>query len=87
MKITLKYLLILVLLVSTVSLFGQRKSKKKKKENKTEVKSALDKLSLSGLKFRSIGPANTSGRISDFAVNPDRPHEYYVDWLRDYGSK
>ena len=32
----------------------------------------------SGLQLRGIGPAITSGRISDFAVNPDRKHEYYV---------
>jgi photosystem II stability/assembly factor-like uncharacterized protein len=38
----------------------------------------VDKLSLNALKFRSIGPALTSGRISDFAVNPDKPSEYYV---------
>jgi len=31
-----------------------------------------------GLKFRSIGPAFTSGRIADFAVNPNNPSEYYV---------
>jgi photosystem II stability/assembly factor-like uncharacterized protein len=31
-----------------------------------------------GLKFRSIGPAVSSGRISDFAVNPEKPWEYYV---------
>ncbi len=34
--------------------------------------------SLSGLKFRSIGPAFTSGRISDFAVNPNNHSEFYV---------
>ncbi len=33
---------------------------------------------VSGLKFRSIGPAYASGRISDFAVNPDQHKEYYV---------
>ncbi len=32
----------------------------------------------SGLKWRSIGPAFTSGRIADFAVNPDNCSEYYV---------
>ncbi len=32
----------------------------------------------SALKFRSIGPAMTSGRIADFAVNPDNHSEYYV---------
>jgi len=31
-----------------------------------------------GLKFRSIGPAYTSGRIADFAVNPNNHSEYYV---------
>ncbi len=30
------------------------------------------------LRFRSIGPAINSGRISDFAVNPDNHSEYYV---------
>lgn len=30
------------------------------------------------LKFRSIGPAFTSGRISDFAVNPNNTSEFYV---------
>ncbi len=33
---------------------------------------------LSGLKFRSIGPALMSGRICDFAVNPGKPSQYYV---------
>jgi hypothetical protein len=32
----------------------------------------------SGLKFRSIGPAVTSGRIVDLAVNPVKSSEYYV---------
>lgn len=31
-----------------------------------------------GLKFRNIGPAWNSGRISDFAVNPNNFSEYYV---------
>lgn len=42
-----------------------------------EKKHYLDTLSL-GLRFRSIGPAITSGRISDFAVHPQKPHIYYV---------
>jgi photosystem II stability/assembly factor-like uncharacterized protein len=32
----------------------------------------------SGLKFRSVGPAVFSGRISDLAVNPENISEYYV---------
>jgi len=35
-------------------------------------------LSLDAFKLRSIGPALTSGRISDFAVNPNNPSEFYV---------
>ncbi len=33
---------------------------------------------VSGLKFRSIGPAFTSGRIADFAVNPKNHSEWFV---------
>jgi len=38
----------------------------------------ISRLPLSGLKVRSIGPALTSGRISDFAVNPHKRSEFYV---------
>ncbi len=47
-------------------------------KNKTEQKQALDTLNIGGLSWRSVGPALTSGRISDIAVNPDNPFEYYV---------
>ena len=53
-------------------------SQKKKKSTTGDTKSPLEELSISGLKFRNVGPAITSGRISDFAVNPDNPKEYYV---------
>jgi len=35
-------------------------------------------LSLGAFKLRSIGPALTSGRISDFAVRPGKRHEFFV---------
>jgi photosystem II stability/assembly factor-like uncharacterized protein len=38
----------------------------------------LDSINIDSLKWRSIGPALTSGRISDIAVNPANPFEYYV---------
>lgn len=38
----------------------------------------LEKIATSGLKFRSIGPAFTSGRISDIAVHPRNRSVYYV---------
>lgn len=51
----------------------------KKKKTQPEVKKELvDSGTFSGLKFRNIGPALTSGRIADFAVNPDRSSTYYV---------
>ena len=43
-----------------------------------DKKASSNEVDLSGLKWRNIGPAITSGRISDFAVNPDNPFEYYV---------
>ncbi|GAB1404379.1 hypothetical protein MASR1M74_15580 [Lentimicrobium sp.] len=42
------------------------------------VMDTLKSADFSGLKFRSIGPAFASGRIADFAVNPEQPQEYYV---------
>ncbi|MBD0849497.1 glycosyl hydrolase [Maribacter arenosus] len=47
-------------------------------KSKKETKEPLDELSISGLAWRNIGPAITSGRISDIAVNPNNPFEYYV---------
>lgn len=49
-----------------------------RKKSTTTSKSLFEETSLSGLKFRSIGPAQPSGRISDFAVNPNNTKEYYV---------
>lgn len=40
--------------------------------------SAAGRLPLDGLRFRSIGPGSTSGRISDLAVHPRRPSTWYV---------
>ncbi|RLD75211.1 MAG: glycosyl hydrolase, partial [Bacteroidetes bacterium] len=49
--------------------------KKKKSDEKNDT---ITSGQVSGLKWRSIGPAFTSGRIADFAVNPCNPSEYYV---------
>ena len=48
------------------------------KDKKPEKPTLLDPGTYNGLKFRSIGPAVTSGRISDFAVNPNNQAEYYL---------
>ena len=62
----LKLFLLYTFILSIV--FGQDK----KSEN------FLTKLNLGAFKLRSVGPALTSGRVSDFAVHPDKRHEYYV---------
>ena len=57
--------------------FAQR-NKKKKDKDAVESTDPLKDVGLSALKFRSIGPALTSGRIADLAINPDNPSEFYV---------
>jgi photosystem II stability/assembly factor-like uncharacterized protein len=69
-----------VLALTTIDLSAQKKKEKDSApvEEKKEEKSILEKTGFSGLKFRNIGPAITSGRISDFAMHPDNPKIYYV---------
>ena len=47
-------------------------------KSKKESKQPLDEIKIDALKWRSLGPSLTSGRISDVAVNPNNPFEYYV---------
>ena len=65
--------MVAVFLASTV-IFAKKKDEKKEEEPKSFINSGL----VSGLKWRSIGPAWASGRIADFAVNPKNPKEYYA---------
>ncbi|MEM9324393.1 MAG: glycosyl hydrolase [Bacteroidota bacterium] len=65
-----------ILLMALVA-FGATAQRKSKNDDSEASKSPLEELSI-GLKFRNVGPAITSGRISDFAINPDNPKEYYV---------
>ena len=62
---------ILILMVGVTT----TEAKKKKGEIK---KDSLSSSTFNGLKWRSIGPAFVSGRIADFAVNPDDFSTYYV---------
>ncbi|MBT6763011.1 MAG: glycosyl hydrolase, partial [Prolixibacteraceae bacterium] len=70
-KITL--LMVAVFLSVSVTM-AKKKEEEKKSKGDTIITSSL----VSALKFRSIGPAWASGRISDFAMNPENPKEYYV---------
>ena len=69
MRLRLFQLLFIPLLLTGI-LFAQEENKEKK--------DPLQKENFSGLKWRNIGPALTSGRIADFAVNPKNISEYYV---------
>lgn len=69
-----KYLIpYLILIIAVVGINATPKKDDDKKSNYW-----LQSSHLSGLKFRSIGPALTSGRIADIAVNPNNFNEYYV---------
>ena len=67
-----------VAFLSVTVIFAQKKKDEKKDEKKEEEKEFISSSLVNGLKFRSIGPAWASGRIADFAVNPDNSKEYYV---------
>jgi photosystem II stability/assembly factor-like uncharacterized protein len=57
---------------------GQKKTAAAAAQPAPKKEHYLEKTALAGLKWRGIGPALTSGRISDFAVHPQRKSTYYV---------
>ena len=67
--------LAIFLIVTSQNLNAQ--SKRKKTKTTTQGFELNDQM-LKMFSFRSIGPAAYSGRISDLAVNPENPSEYYV---------
>lgn len=74
-----KYLFIPLtfLFLFTGTLPAEAVNKKKDKEEDQKEEKANNSIG-KGLKWRSIGPAMTSGRIADFAVNPENTSEWYV---------
>ncbi len=70
-KLTMFLILSLAMLVN----IPQAQAEKKKSDDPLDT---LKSSQISGLKFRSIGPAYASGRIADFAVNPKDHSEYFV---------
>ncbi|MEZ4796691.1 MAG: glycosyl hydrolase [Flavobacteriaceae bacterium] len=65
-----KQLLLLLILTVTFSLNAQKKSS----ENANELNAST----FSGLQFRNIGSALTSGRIADIAIHPENENVWYV---------
>ena len=47
-------------------------------ENEQEEKTKLTASTFSGLKLRSVGPALMSGRVSDIAIDREKPNTWYV---------
>ncbi len=70
----MKNLNITFILIIILALASRQSLAQKDKNDSKELNSQI----LKGLTFRNIGPALTSGRIADFAVNPDNHSEYYV---------
>ncbi|MCE2711499.1 MAG: hypothetical protein LW688_03055, partial [Cryomorphaceae bacterium] len=48
------------------------------KKSTPEVKPIFDEGTLSGISFRMVGPALTSGRIADIAVHPIKNDTWYI---------
>jgi len=71
MKKTVLSVAVSILFFTSTTLFSQ------KSNTKTEPDS-LKKISLSGLQFRSIGPAITGGRVRHIKVNPQNKSEYFI---------
>ena len=69
-----KTISVLTLLCYSISLSAQKNNE----TPKPAPGDSLKNISLAGLKFRSIGPAITGGRIVDIAVNPKNTSEYFV---------
>jgi photosystem II stability/assembly factor-like uncharacterized protein len=67
-----------ILIVIAVIINPAAAQKKKEAAREPEKKESGLSSTFSGLSFRSIGPAWASGRISDFAVNPENKSEIYT---------
>lgn len=72
----IRILFILILVLITSVLFTQKKSNPG--SAKDTVKDMLESSLFTSLKFRSLGPATTSGRIADLAVNSNNHLQYYA---------
>jgi len=71
-------LLAFVLLLFTFIDNAEAQRRKSKSADPEVVSNPLDGVSLSSFTFRNVGPALTSGRIADIAVNPSNHNEFYV---------
>ena len=76
MKFRKKSIITSCLLSFSILLFSQKKESKNEKP--IEKSSIADAATFSALRFRSVGPAVTSGRVGDIAVCTTNKSTYYV---------
>lgn len=67
----------LLLNLGSVNTYSQNK-KEENSEKKSPKPAYLNESNFGALQFRNIGPAFASGRIGDFAVNPENPSIYFA---------
>jgi photosystem II stability/assembly factor-like uncharacterized protein len=68
----------IILVFSVLFAVSQLFSQKNKSGEPTKKDDLLNSSTVNGLKFRSIGPAFTSGRVSDIAIHPSNPDKWFV---------
>lgn len=76
----MKKILSVALIIYLLLISNGADAQKKKETSKEPLKkdNVLSSSTFAGLSFRGIGPAWASGRISDFAVNPENHSEIYA---------
>ena len=77
-KVFLSFILFAAILSTPLQAQKNKTSKTATAEKAKEIKTGFDTVSLSGLRWRSIGPAMTSGRIADIAVDPTNHKRYFL---------
>ncbi|MCF8224096.1 MAG: hypothetical protein K9J25_13250 [Bacteroidales bacterium] len=68
----------LIIGLMVIVLIAPNAQAQRRKKNEDTSNDPIANLSLKVFKLRGIGPALTSGRLSDLAVNPDNHSEFYV---------
>jgi len=77
-RLTTPVLIMAVIILITGMINPVQAQRRKRSPEPASDEFTINSSMLSALKFRLIGTASYSGRIADFAVNPEDPSEYYV---------
>ena len=73
-----KFVMMLAVVIMFTGLNNPLQAQRKRNNQAAGDEFSINSSMLGALKFRLIGPASYSGRIADFAVNPEDPSEYYI---------